>query len=125
MFDKIKKAVLGNPANIKKQQLETKTASSKKKKSEKEIATQAGEPWVSVLGMELDTDSLERRAFELDWNDIFIAKLVRAGYQGKEDADLVDQWFQDVCRNVVLESFEKEQAMGNVENIDQHRNAYK
>lgn len=121
MFDKIKKAVLGNPANIKKPQ----TASSKKKKSEKEIATEAGEPWVSVLGMELDTDSLERGAFELDWNDIFIAKLVRAGYQGKEDADLVDQWFQDVCRNVVLESFEKEQAMGNVENIDQHRNAYK
>ncbi len=125
MFDKIKKAVLGNPANIKKPQPETKTASSKKKKSEKEIATEAGEPWVSVLGMELDTDSLERGAFELDWNDIFIAKLVRAGYQGKEDADLVDQWFQDVCRNVVLESFEKEQAMGNVENIDQHRNAYK
>lgn len=122
MFDKIKKAVLGNPASIKKSQP---IASSKKKKSEKEIATEAGEPWVSVLGMELDTDSLERGAFELDWNDIFIAKLVRAGYQGKEDADLVDQWFQDVCRNVVLESFEKEQAMGNVENIDEHRNAYK
>ena len=125
MFDKIKKAVLGNPASIKKTQPETKPASSKKKKSEKEIATEAGEPWVSVLGMELDTDSLERGAFELDWNDIFIAKLVRAGYQGKEDADLVDQWFQDVCRNVVLESFEKEQAMGNIENIDKHRNAYK
>jgi hypothetical protein len=122
MFDKIKKAVLGDPSSIKKSRP---TASSKKKKSEKEIATEAGEPWVSVLGMELDTDSLERGAFELDWNDIFIAKLVRAGYQGKEDADLVDQWFQDVCRNVVLESFEKEQAMGNVENIDEHRNAYK
>ena len=31
----------------------------------------------------------------------------------------------DVCLNVVLESYEKEQAMNNVENIDEHRNAYK
>jgi len=117
MFDKIKKAVLGNPKPVK--------AKAKPRKSEKDLATEAGEPWVSVLGMELDQDSLERGAFELDWNDLFVAKLVRAGYQGKEDADLVDQWFQDVCRNVVLESFEKEQAMGNIENIDEHRNAYK
>ena len=43
-------------------------------------------------------------------NDIFIAKLIRAGYQGKTDVDLVDQWFQSICRNVVLESFEQQQA---------------
>ena len=125
MFDKIKKAVLGDPSSIKKSQPETKSVSTKKKKSEKEIATEAGEPWVSVLGMELMQGSLEQGAFELDWNDIFVAKLVRAGYQGKTDADIVDNWFQDVCRNIVLESFEKEQAQNNIENIDEHRNAYK
>jgi hypothetical protein len=97
----------------------------KKKKTEKELATEAGEPWVSVLGMELDGGSLDRGAFELDWNDLFVAKLVRAGYQGKTDNDIVDNWFQDVCRNVVLESYEQEQAQRNVENIDEHRNAYK
>ena len=102
-----------------------KTSSPKKKKSEKELATEAGEPWVSVLGMELQEGSLEQGAFELDWNDLFVAKLVRAGYQGKTDADIVDNWFQDVCRNIVMESYEKEQAMNNVENIDEHRNAYK
>ena len=118
MFDKIKKAVLGNPKPVK----ATKT---KPRKSEKDLATEAGEPWVSVLGMELEQDSLERGAFELDWNDLFVAKLVRAGYQGKTDNDIVDNWFQDVCRNVVLESYEQEQAMGNIENIDEHRNAYK
>jgi hypothetical protein len=75
--------------------------------------------------MELDAGSLERGAFELDWNDLFVAKLVRAGYQGKTDNDIVDNWFQDVCRNVVLESYEQEQAQRNVENIDEHRNAYK
>ena len=56
---------------------------------------------------------------------MFVAKLVRAGYQGKTDNDIVDNWFQDVCRNIVMESFQKEQAMTNVENIDEHRNAYK
>jgi hypothetical protein len=104
---------------------EPKKASPKRKKSEKELATERGEPWVTVLGMELNEGSLEQGAFELDWNDLFVAKLVRAGYQGKTDNDIVDNWFQDVCRNVVLESYEKEQAMGNVENIDEHRNAYK
>lgn len=119
MFDKIKKAVLGKKEPEKK----TKT---KPKKSEKDLATEAGEPWVSVLSMELEKENMDRGAFELDWNDIFVAKLVRAGYQGKTDNDIVDNWFQDVCRNIVLESYEKEEAMkSNVENIDEHRNAYK
>ena len=105
--------------------LQQKQKTTKSKKSEKDLATEAGEPWVSVLGMELEQDSLERGAFELDWNDLFVAKLVRSGYQGKTDNDIVDNWFQDVCRNVVLESFEKEQAQYNVENIDEHRRGYK
>ena len=116
MFDKF------NPFKKKE---EPKKTVAKKKKSEKELATEAGEPWVSVLGMELQEGSLEQGAFELDWNDLFVAKLVRAGYQGKTDADIVDNWFQDVCRNIVMESYEKERAMNNVENIDEHRNAYK
>ena len=116
MFDKL----FGKKQQPKKSQSEP-----KKKKTEKELATEAGEPWVSVLGMELQEGSLEQGAFELDWNDLFVAKLVRAGYQGKTDADIVDNWFQDVCRNIVMESYEKEQAMSNVENIDEHRNAYK
>ena len=37
-------------------------------------------------------------------------QLMRFGYQGKTDADLVDQWFTDVCRNVVLETFEQAKA---------------
>lgn len=80
-------------------------------KSEKDLATERGEPYVAILGMDVDYDNLNEGAFELDWNDKFIANLRRAGYQGKEDADLVDQWFQNVCRNVVLETYEQEQAM--------------
>ena len=80
------------------------------KKSAKDIATQNKEPWVSVLSVELAPDDVGNGAFELDWNEIFVAKLVKAGYSGNTDADIVDRWFQDVCRHVVLESYEKEAA---------------
>jgi len=83
-------------------------------KTAKELATERGEPWVDVLSMDVDPENLHQGAFELDWNDKFVANLVRAGYQMKpddKDSDIVDRWFQAVCRNVVLETWEQEQAM--------------
>lgn len=81
-----------------------------KKNDAKAIATAAGEPWVNVLGIEVDSENLGAGAFELDWNDIFVARLIKSGYQGKTDADIVDNWFQDVCRHVVMETYQQEQA---------------
>jgi len=78
--------------------------------TEKEKATAAGEPWVNVIGVEIDPDNVGNGAFELDWNDIFLAKLVRAGYQGKTDQQIVDLWFQEICRNVLSEAYEQSQA---------------
>ena len=86
----------------------------KPKKSEKELATERGEPYVAILSMDINPDNLHEGAFELDWNDKFVANLVRAGYQMKADdtdADIVDRWFQNVCRHVVMETWEQEQAM--------------
>jgi hypothetical protein len=60
--------------------------------------------------MDIDKDNLGNGAFELDWNDKFVANLMRAGYQGKTDQDIVDNWFKAVCRNVIQENFEQEQA---------------
>ena len=80
------------------------------KKTAKEIATDSGEPWVNSVSVELDPDNIGNGAFELDWNEFFVAKLIRAGYKGKDDQQIVDQWFQDVCRNVVLETFEQYEA---------------
>lgn len=77
---------------------------------EKAKATTKGEPWVKVLSMELDPNDPGMGAFELDWNDKFVANLIRAGYQGKTDADIVDNWFQSVCRNVVMETYQQEMA---------------
>lgn len=39
--------------------------------------------------------------FELDWNDAFVKQLREAGYSGRKDEDVVDQWFNDLCRGVV------------------------
>ena len=84
-----------------------------KKKSEKDIATEKGEPYVAILSVELDPENIGNGAFELDWNDKFVANLVRAGYQLKKDdtdADMVDRWFADVCKNVIAENYEQWEA---------------
>ena len=81
--------------------------------TEKERVTQAGEPYVSIIRMDLDPNDVNNGAFELDWNEKFIANLVRAGYQMKPnepESAIVDRWFQTVCRNVALEVYEQEQA---------------
>lgn len=78
--------------------------------SAKAAATKRGDPYVSVVSVELDPDNVGNGAFELDWNDIFVAKLMKAGYQGKDDAQIVDRWFQDICRNVIMENYEQWEA---------------
>ena len=88
----------------------------KVEKTEKELATEQGEPWVQVLRIDVDPNNLHQGAFELDWNDIFVARLVKAGYMMKRDdtdAEIVDRWFQNVCRHVVMETWEQEQAIKN------------
>ena len=104
MLDKLK-AAMGF-----KKKPETEKPKAKAKKTPKEIATAKGEAYVAVLGMDVDADDINNGAFELDWNDKFITNLVRAGFKGKDDAAMVDQWFQDVCRNVVMENFEQWEA---------------
>ena len=85
-------------------------------KTAKELATEKGDPYVAIITMDIDPENLHQGAFELDWNEIFIARLVKAGYMMKPtdaDSDLVDRWFQNVCRHVVMETWEQEQAIRN------------
>jgi len=89
---------------------ETPKPVAKPKKTAKEIATEKGEPYVVILNVELDPDNIGNGAFELDWNDKFITNLVRAGYKGKTDNDMVDLWFRDICRNVLAENYEQWEA---------------
>ena len=99
-------------AATKKELSEKKTS---KKKSEKEIATENKEPYVSILTVEVDKDDPSYGSFELDWNEYFILKLRRMGYPGDDDERVVDLWFQQVCRNILLETFEQD--AGTADNI--------
>jgi len=100
LFDRFKK-----PEPVK-----AETKPKEKKKTKKELATERGEPYVEIISVDIDPDNIGQGAFELEWNDSFLAKLVRAGYEGKTDENIVDRWFQDVCRNVVLETYEQYEA---------------
>ena len=105
-----------SPTNTKTTQATTKsdTPTPAKKKTAKEIATEQGEPYVAIVSMDINPNNLHEGAFELDWNDKFIANLVRAGYQmqpNEPEDIIVDRWFQNVCRHVVMETWEQEEAI--------------
>jgi hypothetical protein len=93
-------------------------------KSAKEIATEKGEPYIEIVSMNIDPNNLHDGNFELDWNDKFIADLVRHGYMmdpKDTDAEIVDRWFTAVCRNVVLETAEQYEAMNLSNRVVQSR----
>jgi len=116
MFNKIKNWFDQGPlpAHARPDPLPVPTKKKESKKSAKDIATEKGEPYVAILKMDVDPHNLHQGAFELDWNEIFVSRLIKAGYQMSQDdtdADLVDRWFQNVCRHVVMETWEQEQAI--------------
>jgi hypothetical protein len=110
MFDKVKNLFSKKqPEPVETPKAEKPRA--EKKKTAKEIATEKGEPYVAILSMDIDPENMHQGSFELDWNEKFVANLLRAGYAGRTDADVVDQWFQNICRHVVMETWEQEQAI--------------
>jgi len=74
------------------------------KKTPKEIATEKKEPWVAVLDTHVNKDNIRNGFFELDWNEYFVLQLKSNGYQGDTEESIVDQWFQDLCRNIGSEA---------------------
>ena len=71
-----------------------------------EQATAKGEPWVAVLDTHVNKDNIRNGFFELDWNDIFVLELKRAGYgfDGDPDEEIVDRWFRDLAQNMLGEA---------------------
>jgi len=67
----------------------------KKEKPKKE------EPRVNVLGFDFDPKNPSMGSMELDWNAEFIEMLRSNGYRGINPEDLVDQWLNDVARNIL------------------------
>ncbi len=70
----------------------------------KELATEKKESWVSVLDTHVNKDNIRNGFFELDWNEYFIIELREAGYTGNSEEEIIDKWFQELCRNIGNES---------------------
>lgn len=112
MFDSLKK-IFKKPEQPIQEKKTRKPRKPKIELSEKERATAAGEPYVSVIKIDIDPNNINSGSFELDWNSKFAANLARAGYQlkpGESEDVIVDRWFQTVCRNIALEVYEQDMA---------------
>ncbi|NDB82345.1 MAG: hypothetical protein EB127_06340 [Alphaproteobacteria bacterium] len=113
MLDKLKNILGIKKIEQEPTQIPAQKPKSEKKLSPKEQATKEGEPYVAILKVDLDPNNINNGSFELDWNDKFLVNLVKQGYKIKpEDTDneIVDRWFQTVCRNIALEVYEQEMA---------------
>ena len=110
MFNKIKKLFSSStppaPPEPKKVRAKKSSATKKLELTPKEEATAAGEPFIAILSVELDPADINNGSFDLDWNDKFVINLIKAGYKIRPDdtdKQIVDRWFQHVCRNIALE----------------------
>ena len=70
------------------------------KLSPKELATEKKESYIAVLDTKVNKENVRNGFFELDWNEYFVVELRLAGYNGETEESIVDQWFQDLCRNI-------------------------
>ena len=80
-------------------------------KHDKNMATLEGKEYVRVVGMELDEETPGQGFFELDFNDNFVEYLAQNGYEGVEPDQIVDNWFSDLCKNIVLNDLEDEEGI--------------
>jgi hypothetical protein len=73
--------------------------------SPKERATKLNEPWVSVIDTKVNPENIRNGFFELDWNDQFIAELIKAGYGEEADPqeEIVDRWFRTIVYDMLSE----------------------
>ena len=58
------------------------------------------EPWVKVLNMNVNPENPRNGFFELDWNKEFVNNLQQHGYKGDTEEQIVDRWFQTLCKTI-------------------------
>lgn len=70
---------------------------------DKAVANIKKEPWVNVVKMGINPTNVSAGFFELDWNDEFVIMLQENGYTGTSDEEIVNKWFNNVCRTVLIQ----------------------
>ena len=68
---------------------------------DKELATIEEQPYVNVIQMDVDPINPKKGFVELDFNDFFVTMLQSNGYTGNSDEDIVNTWFNDLCRTIL------------------------
>jgi len=74
-----------------------------KQEHDKLVADLKKEPWICVPELDINPASPNQGAFDLDWNSYFIIMLQDNGYTGKNDEDIINIWFNDVCKTVLVQ----------------------
>ena len=70
------------------------------KKTDKKTKSKSEEPWVKVLQVNVNPENPKNGFFELDWNDEFVNMLKQNSYTGASEEEIVDSWFQSLCRTI-------------------------
>jgi hypothetical protein len=70
---------------------------------EKKVAEIKKQPYVNVLKLDVNPENAQAGYMELDWNDHFVKFLHDNGYTGQNDEEVVNKWFNDVCRTVLIQ----------------------
>lgn len=73
-------------------------------KTEKDLATEKGEPYIKVLDTNVDPKNPKYGYFELDWNSHFVENLKKHGFSGTTDEQVVDHWFSVLCNTIAEEA---------------------
>jgi len=70
-----------------------------KNEYEKQKANLDNKPWIGIVGQGMDFEQgVNGVYFEFDWNSYWIDYLRLNGYTGLLEEEIVEQWFQDVCK---------------------------
>lgn len=72
------------------------------------LADLKGEPYVNVVKINFDEKNPSQGYFELDFNEHFVEYLAQNGYEGIEPEEIVNTWFDDLCKSIVYESLTDE-----------------
>ena len=77
-----------------------KTTKTTIKKKNKKSSKKSEEPIVKVLNLNVNPENPRNGFFELDWNDEFVNMLKQSGYEGETEEEIVDRWFQTLCKTI-------------------------
>ena len=80
-------------------------APKQKKPRKPKVNKQKVEPRVDVLKFDFDPQNPRLGSIELDWNKEFIELLIKSGYTGNTEDEIVDKWFNDICKMIAYNQY--------------------